>query len=88
MSENKETQETKSVKKNPLGKMNYLFMVIGVLIVVIGFALMAGGGSEDPTKFNEAELFSPVRITLAPISVILGYVVIIFAIMWRRKPTA
>ncbi|MFT7615076.1 MAG: hypothetical protein ACI9J3_004064 [Parvicellaceae bacterium] len=88
MSENKEIQETKAVTKNALGKMNYLFMVVGVLIVVIGFALMSGGGSEDPTKFNEAELFSPVRITVAPFSVLIGYIVIIFSIMWRRKPGA
>ncbi|MBL4706284.1 MAG: DUF3098 domain-containing protein [Flavobacteriales bacterium] len=74
--------------RHALGKMNYLFMAIGVLIVIIGFILMSGGGSEDPTKFNEAELFSPVRITVAPIAVILGYIVVIFSIMWRRKAKA
>lgn len=66
------------------GKQNYLMILAGVALVFIGFLLMTGGGSDDPKVFNEAELFSPRRITLAPITVILGYVVVIFGIM--KKP--
>ena len=68
-----------------LVKLNYILMVVGVLIVVVGFVLMSGGGSADPTEFNAEELFHPTRITVAPITVIVGYVVVIFAIMKRPK---
>ena len=52
--------------------------------MVLGFLLMVGGGSKDPAVFNGDELFSPRRITFAPLLVIAGYVVVIFGIM--RKP--
>jgi len=65
-------------------KKNYLIILGGVLLVTIGFILMTGGGSKDPKVFNGEELFSARRITIAPLSVILGYVVVIFGIM--RKP--
>lgn len=60
---------------------NYLWLIVGVIINVIGFLLMIGGGTEDYTQFNESELFSHRRITVAPILVVAGYVVILFAIM-------
>ena len=77
--------EIEEGNKAPLGKLNYLFMVAGVLIIVVGFILMSGGGSADPAEFNEEELFHPTRITVAPITVIIGYIVVIFAIMKRPK---
>jgi len=66
-------------------KENYKWLIIGLIINVIGFTLMIGGGSDDPTKFNADELFSPVRLTVAPILIIAGYVIIIYAIM--KKPS-
>ena len=65
---------------------NYKFLIIGLIINVLGFVLMIGGGSEDPSKFNAEELFSPIRITLAPFLIILGYVVIFYAIM-KKNPS-
>lgn len=65
-------------------KTNYLLMIAGVLLLLIGFYLMSGGKSEDIHQFQAAEVFSNTRITLAPILVLLGFVVEIFAIM--RKP--
>jgi uncharacterized membrane protein len=62
-------------------KQNYLIILVGIALVFIGFLLMIGGGSDDPKVFNGEELFSSRRITLAPIVVILGYVVVIFGIM-------
>lgn len=59
---------------------NYLLMAAGVVIMIIGYILMAGGGSEDPTVFNP-EIFAPRRITWAPMIVIAGLVVEVFAIM-------
>lgn len=61
---------------------NYLLMAAGILIMVFGYILMSGGGSEDPTVFNP-EIFSPRRITWAPLLVILGLMVEILAIMYR-----
>ncbi|MGV6862335.1 MAG: DUF3098 domain-containing protein [Putridiphycobacter sp.] len=69
------------------GKDNYLYIIGGIVITIIGFLLMMGGGSEDPNVFNEDELFSTGRITIAPFLVILGYVVVIFGIMKKRKIT-
>lgn len=67
-----------------LGKENYKLMVIGLAIILIGFILMIGGGSEDPNVFNE-EVFSFRRITLAPIVVLGGFIFEIWAIMKKPK---
>lgn len=67
----------------PLTKENYKFIIVGLAVVVLGFILMAGGGSEDPNVFKEDEMFSFRRITLAPFLVIAGYVVILFGILKR-----
>jgi hypothetical protein len=67
------------------GSQNYYLIVGGFLVSLIGFFLMIGGGSEDPTQFNADELFSHTRITVAPILVILGYGVVIYGIMKKNK---
>lgn len=67
------------------GKENYRILLIGLVINVIGFILMIGGGSEDPNKFDADELFSPVRLTISPILIVAGYVVMIYAIMKKPK---
>ncbi len=61
-------------------KKNYTFLLIGLGIIALGFILMAGGGSEDPSVFNGDELFSFTRIRLAPTTVIAGFAVVIYAI--------
>lgn len=66
-------------------KENYKWLIIGIVINVIGFMLMIGGGSDNPNEFNADELFSPVRLTVAPILIISGYIVIIYAIMKKPK---
>ncbi len=67
------------------GKDNYIYIIGGIVITIIGFILMMGGGSEDPNVFNGDELFSSTRITVAPFLVILGFVVVIYGIMKKRK---
>lgn len=64
---------------------NYKILLIGLAINVIGFLLMIGGGAEDPNEFNADELFSTRRITIAPIFILAGYVVILYSIMRRPK---
>jgi hypothetical protein len=66
-------------------KENYKWLIIGLVINVIGFILMIGGGSDDPNKFDAAELFSPVRLTVSPILIVAGYIVMIYAIMKKPK---
>ncbi len=64
---------------------NYKLLLIGLGINILGFILMIGGGAENPNDFDASELFSPVRITLAPIFIVLGYVVIMYSIMKKPK---
>ena len=62
------------------GKKNYLFMFIGIAFIALGFIFMAGGGSDDPTIFNEA-MYDFQRIRLAPTLVIIGLGIEIYAIL-------
>lgn len=77
-------KETKETTGFALGKENYKLMAIGFAIIVIGFILMAGGGSDDPNVFNP-DIFSFRRITLAPIILLLGFAFEIYAIMKKPK---
>ena len=72
-------------KRMPFDKKNYALMVAGLLVIVVGFMLMAGGGNHTATEFDWS-IYSIRRITLAPIVVILGFVIEILAIMVRFKP--
>ena len=77
----------KEIKKTnfAFGKENYRILIIGVVIVVIGYLLMIGGGSDDPKQFHAEEIFSFRRITLSPIVILAGFVVVLFGIMKRAK---
>lgn len=66
------------------GKKNYLLMAAGIIIMVIGYLLMQGGGSDDPSVFNP-EIFSARRITWAPLIVIIGVITEVVAIMIPKK---
>lgn len=66
------------------GKRNYMIMLIGLIIIALGFILMAGGGSDDPTVFNE-EIYSFRRIRLAPTLVLIGLAIEIYAILANPK---
>ena len=77
--------ENKSSIPFCLGKENYKWLLIGLAINILGFILMIGGGSADKSKFLADELFSHRRITLAPALVVLGYIVILYAIMKKSK---
>ena len=71
---------------NPLfGKENYMWMLIGLAVLALGFFLMSGGKSSDPKVFNDSEVYSTTRITIAPILIIAGFVIEIFAIMKKSK---
>ena len=59
---------------------NYIFMIIGLLFIAIGFILMSGGASEDPIVFNP-EIYNFRRIRLAPTLVLIGFAIQVFAIL-------
>ena len=62
------------------GKENYALIVAGLVVVIIGFFLMAGGAQNDPDVWNAEEIYSFRRITLAPMVVLLGLGLVIFSI--------
>ena len=71
---------------NPLfSKDNYVWMLAGIVVMALGFFLMAGGKSSDPTKFNDNEIYSTTRITIAPLLIMAGFIIEIFAIMKKPK---
>ncbi|RXK59992.1 DUF3098 domain-containing protein [Lacibacter luteus] len=66
-------------------KENYKWMLIGGVVMLAGFLLMIGGKSADPNVFNKEEVYSFRRITLAPILIIGGLILEIYAIMKKPK---
>ncbi len=67
-----------------LGKENYKLMAIGFAAIIIGFILMAGGGTDNPEVFNP-EIFNFRRLTVAPIILLAGFIFEIYAIMKKPK---
>ncbi len=64
----------------------YTWLIIGLAVTALGFILMIGGGSDDPAVFSE-DIFNFRRLTLAPILVLAGYVIQIYAIMKKTTNT-
>jgi len=67
---------------------NYRLLLIGLAINIIGFLLMIGGGAENLNDFNADELFSTRRITIAPIFIVVGYIIILYSIMRKGKKSS
>ena len=80
--------ENKEENNNKLGfafgRLNYVLMGVGLAILALGYILLTGGGSDDPNTFNPA-MFDNRRLVLAPILIIVGFVVEILAIMYKSK---
>ncbi|MFN5421919.1 MAG: DUF3098 domain-containing protein [bacterium] len=66
-------------------KDNLLWMLIGVVVIVIGLFLMSGGKSEDPNVFDEKVIYSTTRITIAPLLIMVGLLIEVYAIMKKGK---
>jgi hypothetical protein len=76
--------DMKNEKEFLFGKRAYRIMGIGVALIVLGFVLMMGGGSDDPNVFNP-EMYSPLRIRVAPTLVLAGFAVLVVAILATKK---
>ena len=74
--------EDKNDKAMPLTMRNYVLMIVGAVVIVLGFVLMAGGTVATPEEFSY-DIFSWRRITLAPILVVAGFAFEIYAILKR-----
>ena len=68
----------------PFTKSNYITILAGMVCILLGFVLMSGGGEHTATSFDDT-IFSFRRITLAPIVVVVGFVVVGVGIMKRFK---
>lgn len=67
------------------GKINYILMIAGIIVIAAGYLLMVGGAHTDPNVFNAEEKYSFRRITLAPIVILAGFVIEVFAIFVKAK---
>lgn len=68
-------------------KDNYIWMAVGAVIIALGMFLMSGGKNADPNVFDNNVVYSTTRITVAPILILLGFVVEIYAIFKKPKTT-
>ena len=80
------------IEKKPtaslFNKDNYTWMLIGIIVIAIGMFLLSGGKSSDPNVFDEKVVYSKTRITVAPILILAGLVIEVYAIFKRPKGTA
>lgn len=74
-----------AVPNNLFGKENYIWMLAGLVVLALGFFLMAGGKSADPNVFDPKDVYSTTRITIAPMLIIAGFIIEIVAIMKKPK---
>ncbi len=82
MSNNKEVNPLRT--QFLFGKRNYMLMFIGIAVMILGYILMSGG-ENDPNVWDESKVYSTTRIVVAPILVILGLVIEVFAIFAKNK---
>ena len=80
--ENKEQDNNKM--QLAFGLVNYILMGAGLVLRAIGYILLAGGGSDNPNEFNPA-MFDTRRLYVAPIMIVVGFVVEIVAILYKKK---
>jgi len=78
--------ETKAVSL--FAKENYTWMIIGAAVIALGMILMSGGKSADPNVFNPKEVYSTTRITIAPIMIVIGLLIEVYAIFKSPKKVA
>ncbi len=66
------------------GKQNYILLIVGIVVLALGYILLVGGGSDDPAVFSY-KIFDTQRMVIAPILMLAGFTIEIFAIMKKPK---
>jgi len=69
-------------------KDNYIWMLAGIIVIALGMLLMAGGKSTNPAEFNQKEVYSTTRITIAPLLIVIGLGIEVVAIFKKPKVNA
>ena len=69
--------------KTVLGKRNYVILIISLILIIIGYILMSGEGS--PLAAYNPDIFSGIRICIAPLLCLLGYLLNVFGILYRPR---
>jgi hypothetical protein len=75
----------KKSTQSMFSKENYTWMLVGLVVIAIGMFLLSGGGSKDPNVFDAKSVYSTTRITIAPLLILAGLVIEIFAIFKKPK---
>lgn len=88
------TAQIKKAKKEQHGvvdhsplftKENYIWMIVGAVVIALGMIVMSGGKSADPNVFDYKQVYSTTRITIAPILIVLGLAIEVYAIFKRSR---
>jgi hypothetical protein len=69
-------------------KDNYMWMLLGVVVMAVGMLLMSGGKNTNPAEFDASKVYSSTRITIAPLLILAGLVIEIFAIFKKPRTAA
>ncbi|HOZ84452.1 MAG TPA: DUF3098 domain-containing protein [Niabella sp.] len=77
--------ENKNISPAMFGKANYIWMLIGGIVIAIGMFMMAGGKSDNPAVFDKDQVYSTTRITIAPILILIGLAIEGIAIFKKNK---
>jgi Protein of unknown function (DUF3098) len=83
MSQNKPTPRNEGFS---FGRDNYIWMLAGVVVIALGMMVMGGGASKDPNVFDQKEVYSTTRITIAPLLITIGLALEVVGIF--KKPSA
>lgn len=78
-----ETNKKDIQKAVPLGKVNFILMAVCMLLIIIGFWMMSGSANEGDT-FNY-DIFEPSRTVVGPFIAFTGFVLMAFAIIFKKK---
>ncbi len=81
----KKQNPVKPASPSLFGKQNFIWMIAGALVIALGMLLMAGGKSDNPNEFNQNEVYSTTRITIAPLLIIIGLGLEVVAIFRKSK---
>jgi hypothetical protein len=85
MSDKKQSNPVTKSSSSLFGRENYIWMIAGGVVIALGMLLMAGGKSANPNEFNPEEVYSRTRITIAPLLIIIGLGLEVFAIFRKQK---